>query len=66
MELTHTTESEIARLLYTDTTDHYRMFHINNKQVVEQSVPRYKMRIYNTRSVAKFVESVRIIIWSDA
>ena len=61
----HTTNSEIAGLLYTNITDHYPIFYINNKPTVEQSAPSYKRRIYSTRNVARFVESLRNIIWSD-
>ena len=61
----HTTESEVAGLFYTNITDHYPIFYINNKKTVEESTPRYKRRIYSSRNVLKFVESVRNINWSD-
>ena len=61
----HTTDSEIVGLLYTNITDHYSIIYINNKPTVEQSAPSYRRRIYSTRNVAGFVESLRNIIWSD-
>ena len=40
-------------------------FYINNKPTVEQRYPTYKRRIYSKRNVAKLVESLRNINWSD-
>ena len=61
----HTSETEMTGLFYTNISDHYPIFRIENQLLKKENNTSTKRRIYSGKNVAKFIESVRNISWSD-
>ena len=61
----HTSETEMTGLFYTNISDHYPIFRIENQLMKKENNTVTKRRIYSGKNVAKFIESIRNISWSD-
>ena len=58
-------ESTLSGLFYTDVSDHYPIFHIENKYVDEEKPHRIIKRLFSERYVSKFTDTLRRTDWSD-
>ena len=61
----HTSETEMTGLFYTNISDHYPIFSIENQLIKNGNNTFTKRRIYTGKNVAKFIESIRNISWFD-
>ena len=57
----HTSETEMTGLFYTNISDHYPIFRIENQLMKKENNTVTKRRIYSGKNVAKFIESIRNI-----
>ena len=58
-------ELTLSGLFYTDVSDHYPIFYIENKYVNEEKSPRIRKRVFSERRVDKFIETLRRTNWSE-
>ena len=58
-------EYSTRRLLVTDVSDHYPIFHINSKSSITESEIYITKRIFNERNKHAFQMSVNEIDWSE-
>ena len=58
-------ESTLSGSFYTDVSDHYPKFHIENKYVDEEKPHRMIKRLFSERYVSKFTDILRRTDWSD-
>ena len=58
-------ESTLSGLFYTDVSDHYPIFHIENKYVDEEKPHIIIKRLFSERCVSRFTDTLRRTDWSD-
>ena len=58
-------ESTLSGLFYTDISDHYPIFDIENKYVDEEKPHRIIKRLFSERYVSRFTDTLRRTDWSD-
>ena len=58
-------ELTLSGLFYTYVSDHYPIFHIENKYVNEAKSLKIRKRLFSERRVDKFIETLHRTNWSE-